>query len=96
MRFTSEIIVLMTLESRGLAERLVMGNNCDRLIRRLRQADIHGRLQVRFPCVPAPDGSGRQVKIHSKVIIIDDVFIRIGSSNLNNRSIGATPNVTLH
>ena len=26
--------------------------------------------------------------IHSKLIIVDDVFLRIGSSNLNNRSMG--------
>ena len=26
--------------------------------------------------------------IHSKLIVVDDVFLRVGSSNLNNRSIG--------
>jgi phosphatidylserine/phosphatidylglycerophosphate/cardiolipin synthase-like enzyme len=83
-----EIIVLMTLESRGFAERLVMGENRDRLIRRLRRADSQDRLRVWYPCLLAPDGGGRQVKIHSKLIIVDDVFVRVGSSNLNNRSIG--------
>jgi phosphatidylserine/phosphatidylglycerophosphate/cardiolipin synthase-like enzyme len=83
-----EIIVLMTLESRGFAERLVMGNNRDRLIRRLRRADGQERLRVWYPCILAPDGGGRQVKIHSKLIIVDDAFLRVGSSNLNNRSIG--------
>ena len=37
-----DIVVVMTLESHGLAERIVMGSNRDRLIRRLRQAD-HAR-----------------------------------------------------
>jgi phosphatidylserine/phosphatidylglycerophosphate/cardiolipin synthase-like enzyme len=83
-----EIVVLMTYESHGFAEQLVMGKNRDRLIRRLKRADRHGRLRVYYPCVPAGDGERRQVLIHSKLIIVDDVFLRVGSSNLNNRSIG--------
>lgn len=83
-----EIVVLMTHASHGLAERLVMGSNRDRLIRYLRKADCHGRLRVYYPCVPAPGGERRQVLMHSKLIIVDDIFLRIGSSNLNNRSIG--------
>ena len=27
--------------------------------------------------------------VHSKVMIIDDRFLRVGSANLNNRSMGA-------
>jgi phosphatidylserine/phosphatidylglycerophosphate/cardiolipin synthase-like enzyme len=26
--------------------------------------------------------------VHSKIVIVDDIFLRVGSSNLNNRSIG--------
>jgi phosphatidylserine/phosphatidylglycerophosphate/cardiolipin synthase-like enzyme len=83
-----EIVVVMTHQSNGLVERLVMGSNRDRMIRRLRNADRHGRLRVFYPCVPTPDGEHRQVLIHSKLIIVDDVFLRIGSSNLNNHSVG--------
>jgi len=83
-----EIIVLMTHESHGFAERLVMGTNRDRLIRRLRKADRHDRLRVYYPVVPSRKGGECQVLIHSKLIIVDDVFLRVGSSNLNNRSVG--------
>ena len=83
-----EVVVLMTRESRGIAERFVMGSNRDRLIRRLRNADRHGRLRVWYPCPAAPDGGRHQVMIHSKLIVVDDRFLRVGSSNLNNRSIG--------
>jgi phosphatidylserine/phosphatidylglycerophosphate/cardiolipin synthase-like enzyme len=82
-----EILVLMTHASHGLLERLVMGANRDRLIRRLRRADKHGRLGIYYPVVPSQAGLC-QVIIHSKVMIVDDRFIRVGSSNLNNRSIG--------
>jgi phosphatidylserine/phosphatidylglycerophosphate/cardiolipin synthase-like enzyme len=83
-----EIVVLMTRESRGLMERFVMGRNRDHLIRRLKRADRHGRLLVCYPVVPKADGSEQQVLVHSKLIIVDDDFLRVGSSNLNNRSFG--------
>jgi phosphatidylserine/phosphatidylglycerophosphate/cardiolipin synthase-like enzyme len=82
-----EIVVIQTHESHGWAEKRVMGTNRDRLIRRLRKADRYDRLRVYYPVVPAKDGFC-QVLIHSKLIIVDDTFLRIGSSNLNNRSIG--------
>jgi phospholipase D1/2 len=64
-----------------------MGANRDRLIRRMKRADRFDRLRVYRPVVPA-EGGEREVLIHAKLIIVDDVFMRIGSSNLNNRSIG--------
>ncbi|MFN3548383.1 MAG: phospholipase D-like domain-containing protein [Mesorhizobium sp.] len=82
-----EIVVVMAHECHGLIEQWVMGTNRDRLIRRLRKADRYGRLRVLYPCVT--DGEGTcQVFVHSKVIAVDDRFLRVGSSNLNNRSIG--------
>lgn len=83
-----EVVVLMTYESHGFAERVVMGNNRDRLIRRLRRADRFDRLRIYYPVVPGTEGGECQVLIHSKLIIVDDVLLRVGSSNLNNRSVG--------
>ncbi len=84
-----DVIVVMTLRSRGLIERFAMANNRDRLIRRLARADRFRRLRVLYPVVPCADGEEeQQVLVHSKIIIIDDMLLRVGSSNLNNRSIG--------
>lgn len=83
-----EIVVIQTHESHGWAEELVMGSNRDRLIRRLRKCDHHSRLRVYYPVIPDGQGGECQVLIHSKLIIVDDVFLRIGSANLNNRSMG--------
>lgn len=83
-----EVVILLTRKSRGLTERLVMGMNRDRLIRRLRRADENDRLRVYYPCTPHDDGRRRQILVHSKLVIVDDIFLRVGSSNLNNRSIG--------
>ncbi|RCS25097.1 phospholipase [Phyllobacterium salinisoli] len=83
-----EVVILTTYSSRGYLEQVVMGHNRNRLIRRLKRADRFGRLRVVYAVVPQADGGECEVLIHSKVLIVDDHFIRIGSSNLNNRSEG--------
>jgi phosphatidylserine/phosphatidylglycerophosphate/cardiolipin synthase-like enzyme len=82
-----EIVVVTSQTLPGAFERFVMGANRDRLIRRMKRADSFDRLKVCRPVVPAADGEA-EVLIHAKLIIVDDVFVRIGSSNLNNRSVG--------
>jgi phosphatidylserine/phosphatidylglycerophosphate/cardiolipin synthase-like enzyme len=82
-----EIVAVIRRASPGMLERLVMSNNRDRLIRRLRQADRHNRLRVVYPVVKGKE-SPCEVYVHSKVLIVDDTVLRIGSANLNNRSMG--------
>jgi phosphatidylserine/phosphatidylglycerophosphate/cardiolipin synthase-like enzyme len=53
----------------------------------MRRADRFDRLRVHHPVVPAADGEC-EVLIHAKLIMVDDEFIRVGSSNLSNRSVG--------
>lgn len=83
-----EVVVVSTLSSHGIIERLVLGANRDRLIRRLGRCDRYGRMRAFYPVVPRPDGTEQEIVIHSKLVIVDDVFLRIGSSNLNQRSEG--------
>jgi phospholipase D1/2 len=78
----------VTKESEGLVEQFAMGSNRDRLFRRLKAADRYGRLRAYYANVPSPDGGDNAIGIHSKLVIVDDRFVRIGSSNLNNRSMG--------
>jgi phosphatidylserine/phosphatidylglycerophosphate/cardiolipin synthase-like enzyme len=80
-----EIVIIVTRVSRGIVEQFAMGGNRDRLLRRLSAADRWGRLRTYYPAVR--DGAMRvDMKIHAKLIIVDDCFLRVGSSNLNNRS----------
>ncbi len=51
-------------------------------------ADVVDRVRFLYPSTRAPDGAAA-VMVHSKVMITDDRFLRIGSANLNNRSMGA-------
>ena len=82
-----EIVVVATSISHGLVERLIMGKNRDRVIRALRRADRYDRFRVFYPVVPMENGDC-EVQVHSKLIIIDNRFLRVGSANLNNRSMG--------
>jgi phosphatidylserine/phosphatidylglycerophosphate/cardiolipin synthase-like enzyme len=53
-------------------------------IKTLKDADHHGRLQVYSPVTTL----GLTIIVHAKLTIIDDVLLRIGSANINNRSLG--------
>lgn len=82
-----EIILIINDKLEGSAERLYMGGNRDRLLRRLKLADRFDRLRMVYPVVPDAGGDCL-VKVHAKLTIIDDRFLRLGSSNLNYRSTG--------
>jgi len=83
-----EVVIVVTESSHGLLEQFFMAGNRDRLIRRLRRHDPHDRLRVLSAAVPGAPQGEVEVLIHSKLLIVDDAFVRIGSSNLNNRSEG--------
>jgi phosphatidylserine/phosphatidylglycerophosphate/cardiolipin synthase-like enzyme len=82
-----EVIVVVTRTMHSFFESLIMNGNRRRLIRKLRRADRHKRLQIYHPVVPGSSGDC-EVLIHAKLLIVDDMFLRIGSSNFNNRSAG--------
>jgi phosphatidylserine/phosphatidylglycerophosphate/cardiolipin synthase-like enzyme/uncharacterized membrane protein YdjX (TVP38/TMEM64 family) len=79
-----EIVIVLTHASSGWLEEATMGVLRARLLERLRKADRCDRLRVYYACA----GAGVDVKMHAKLIIVDDEVVRIGSANLNNRSMG--------
>jgi phospholipase D1/2 len=46
------------------------------------------RIRLVYPQVKAGSQTASTM-VHSKVMVIDDIFLRVGSANLNNRSMGA-------
>jgi phosphatidylserine/phosphatidylglycerophosphate/cardiolipin synthase-like enzyme len=52
-------------------------------------AGVTQRLRIVYPTSQQPQSAVAAVMVHSKVMIIDDRFLRVGSANLNNRSLGA-------
>ncbi|HZZ94834.1 MAG TPA: VTT domain-containing protein [Usitatibacter sp.] len=82
-----EILVVTRLLSHGWLEELTMTNLRTRLVRELRAADVHGRLHVVYPQVHGL-AEGTCLDVHSKICVVDDEWLRIGSANLSNRSMG--------
>lgn len=83
-----DVVIVVTKTSRGVMEEFVMGRNRVRFLRRLRKADKYHRLRVYCPVICEDGGEECMIGVHSKLMIVDDVFLRVGSANLNNRSMG--------
>lgn len=81
------IVIIVTKQSRGVMEQFIMGRNRDRLMRRIQRADRFGRLRIYYPTHSDGD-KDHAIHVHAKLMIIDDTLLRVGSANLNNRSMG--------
>lgn len=79
-----EIVIVLARRGNNALERETMDSARHRLIQVLWAADEHHRLGVYWPAA----GGGAPIYVHSKVMVADDRLLRIGSSNLNNRSMG--------
>lgn len=80
-----EVVIVLRKLSHGWLEEATMHVLRTRLIARLRGADLHGRLRVYTPHIPGLE-EGSCLDIHSKLMIVDDRLLRVGSANLCNRS----------
>ena len=80
-----EIMLVTRLLSHGWLEEATMTNLRTKLVRELRAADVHQHFQVYYPHVEGLK-EGTCVDLHSKVMIVDDEWFRVGSSNLSRRS----------
>ncbi|HEV7821023.1 MAG TPA: phospholipase D-like domain-containing protein, partial [Burkholderiales bacterium] len=82
-----EVVVVLRLLSHGWLEEYTMHVLRTRLIQRLKAADRFGRFNVYYPHTPGLK-EGTCIDVHSKVMIADDEWLRIGSANFCNRSMG--------
>lgn len=82
-----EIVLVTRLLSHGWLEEVTMHVLRTRLIRELQAADRNGKFNVYYPHV-AGLAEGTCVDTHSKLMIVDDEWLRVGSANLSNRSMG--------
>jgi len=82
-----EIVLVTRLLSHGWLEEMTMHVLRTRLIRELRAADRHGRFHVYYPHLEGL-AEGTCIDIHSKMMAVDEEWLRIGSANISNRSMG--------
>ncbi len=81
-----EIIIITPLHSTGWLEESTMTQLRAIMVNRLRRADKNNKLYILYPYRVGHGEIG--IKVHAKVAIVDDDFLRIGSSNISNRSMG--------
>jgi len=82
-----EILLLLPRQTGAWLEQKTMDVLRARLVQRLRRADRHSHLRVCFPHRAGLD-QGHCLSLHSKLMIIDDRLLTVGSANLSNRSMG--------
>ncbi|HEX7238606.1 MAG TPA: VTT domain-containing protein [Gammaproteobacteria bacterium] len=93
------VIVITTREPGGWLEAGTMGVGRQHFMAAFDDPALADRIQFVAPlaraAAPTDDESAKILKdgtlsihVHAKVLIVDDTFLRIGSSNLNNRSMG--------
>jgi len=79
-----DVAVVVPRMQSGWLQEATMGLMRARLYRALAQADRHAHFRMHCPHI---DGlGGGCLNVHSKVMIVDDTLITVGSANLNNRS----------
>lgn len=78
-----EFIIVTTAVADGWLEEHAMSPARARLVQALQQLDRHGRFHIYVPY-----SQSVPIYVHAKLMIVDDRILRIGSANLNNRSMG--------
>lgn len=79
-----EIVIVHPEHAQGWLEPIAMDTARARLVTALKQRDKHGRLKLYHPYT----AGGESIYVHAKVMIVDGRTLRIGSANMNNRSLG--------
>jgi phosphatidylserine/phosphatidylglycerophosphate/cardiolipin synthase-like enzyme len=79
-----EVVLISGEHSPSYFDQLTMDPTRSRFIERLTAADRNDRFRIYGPVTTL----GRGIIVHAKLTIIDDVLLRIGSANMDNRSFG--------
>jgi phospholipase D1/2 len=85
-RHGPEVIIIGPKECEGFIETAVMDRGRALCLDRVRIADTYGRLRVLHPVSAADERQATTIHLHSKLLIVDDRLLVVGSANLCNRS----------
>jgi phosphatidylserine/phosphatidylglycerophosphate/cardiolipin synthase-like enzyme len=79
-----EIVLVGPLRADGWLEQMAMDASRVRLVRAIGAKDRLNRFRVYSPVTE----HGVPIYVHAKLTIVDDMILRVGSANMNNRSMG--------
>lgn len=82
-----ETVIIAPHTPENWLEAHTMRNGRIRFIRTLRDAGVTDRVRLFYPEVRDRQHVTHTM-VHSKILIVDDRFLRVGSANMNNRSMG--------
>ncbi|MFN3719003.1 MAG: phospholipase D-like domain-containing protein [Rhizobium rhizophilum] len=77
-----EFVLINPVISDNWLGQIAMDTARARLVESLRRHDKHGRFRIYHPVT----AGGQPIYVHAKLMIVDDQYLRVGSSNINNRS----------
>ena len=77
-----EIVIINPEAAQGWLEPVAMDTARARLHAWIKRADHHDRFRLLHPF----DAGGDPIYVHSKTMVVDDTVVKVGSSNINNRS----------
>lgn len=80
-----EIIAVLRLSSSDWIEARTMNVLRSVLLRKLRQADRYGRFHAYYPFIPGSVDES-SCDVHTKLMVVDDTWLRLGSANFASRS----------
>jgi len=80
-------LIVTPYRPQGWLETKTMGVGQARFMARLDDDAIRDRIRFCYPYVRTGDDE-TAVMVHAKIMIVDDLVAHVGSSNLNNRSLG--------
>jgi len=83
-----EALLVGPRTTHGWLEAKAMGAGRRRFMKHIEKAGVADRVRLVCPTVADDRGTPHDIMVHSKVLIVDDHIVTIGSANLNNRSMG--------
>ena len=79
-----DVVVINPWTADGWLSEKAMGTARALALQIVREADVHDRFQLYTPVTE----QRQHIYVHAKLTVVDDRLLRLGSSNVNNRSMG--------